>query len=303
MSRKLAPFHTPLSKELGLKYPIVSAPMFLVSNADMLVEASKVGILGAMPALNARTHEDFRNLLEDVNARAKGPYAINLMIKFDGGRLDDDLNACIEHKVPVIITSLGLPTDVVKKAHQHGMLVFHDVINERHAKKVDAIDIDGIIAVAYGAGGHAGLLNPFVLAPYLRDRVKAPIILSGCINGGRQVLASLSLGAQLAYVGTRFIATTESGAQEDFKEMMLSHGPEDLVYSDEVSGTKANWLKASYDKFKEALARGEKVNRWKDVYSSGQGVGLIGGVKPLKEVVEDMVAEYWDAYDALPKAE
>jgi nitronate monooxygenase len=206
-------FSTPLSRRLGLRYPIVASPMFIISNREMLVACAEAGILGAMPSLNARTIEAFEDDLRWVRERTDKPFAINVTIGLTAPeRLEQDVAKCFEYEVPVMITSYGNPTRIVQEAHARGVTVFHDVINLRHAKKAEAAGVDAIIGVSQGAGGHAGTINPYVLIPFLRENVGVPIIAAGCISGGEQVAAALSLGAELAYMGTRFIASTECGA-------------------------------------------------------------------------------------------
>ena len=204
---------TALSRRLGLRYPFVSAPMFLISNKEMLLAGAQAGILACMPSLNARTNEQLRADLSWIRARTDKPIGINLTLGLTPPeRIEADLAACLEFDVPVILTSYGNPAEIVKRAHEKNRLVFHDVITLAHGKKAVSVGVDAIIAVAAGAGGHAGRISPFVLVPWLAEELKVPIIAAGCISDGRQVVASLSLGAQLCYLGTRFIASTECGA-------------------------------------------------------------------------------------------
>jgi nitronate monooxygenase len=292
--------HTPLSRKLGLKYPFVAAPMFLISNREMVLACAQAGILGSMPSLNARTPEKFAEDLAWIRARTDKPFAINLTLGLTPPeRLEADMAACIEHKVPVLLTSYGNPTDFVRRGHAHGMTVFHDVITLAHAKKAVAAGVDGIIAVAAGAGGHAGRISPYVLFPWLVEELNIPILAAGCISTGKQVVASLSLGAQLCYIGTRFIASTECGAQDAYKEMVVSSGPEDIVYTDQVSGIHANFLKATVPADFTADRSPEGSKRWRDIWSAGQGVGLIHNVKPVGQIVEDLAREAHDTHAAL----
>ncbi|MEO6952378.1 MAG: nitronate monooxygenase, partial [Polyangia bacterium] len=224
---------TELSRRLGLRYPFVAAPMFLISNKEMIVACAEAGILGSMPSLNARTTEQFKADLEWIRSRTDRPFGINLTIGLTAkDRLEADFQACIDTKVPVLITSYGNPTDLAKRAHAAGMTVFHDVIALAHAKKAEAAGVDAVIAVAAGAGGHAGRISPFVLYPWLKEALSVPIIAAGCITTGQQIVASLSLGAQLCYIGTRFIASTECGAVDAYKQKIVTAGPEDIVYTD-----------------------------------------------------------------------
>jgi nitronate monooxygenase len=291
---------TSLSKKLGLKYPFVAAPMFLISNKEMLLASAEAGILGCMPSLNARTPEKFREDLAWVRSRTDKPIGINLTIGLTPkDRLEADFAACVEFGVPVILTSYGNPTDYVKRAHDAGRLVFHDVITLAHGKKAVAAGVDAIIAVAAGAGGHAGRISPYVLVPWLKEELKVPIIAAGCISDGRQVVASLSLGAELCYLGTRFIASTECGAADAYKQMVVTAGPEDVVYTDAVSGIHANFLKATVPENFSPDRTPEGAKRWKDIWSAGQGVGLIHEVKPMGAIVEDLAREAHDTLKGL----
>ena len=291
---------TPLSKKLGLKYPFVAAPMFLISNKEMLLAGAQAGILACMPSLNARTNEQFRADLAWIRARTDKPIGINLTIGLTPPeRIDSDLTACLEMDVPVIVTSYGNPSEVTKRAHEKGRLVFHDVISLHHGKKAVGAGVDAIIAVGAGAGGHAGRISPFVLVPWLKEELKVPIIAAGCISDGRQVVASLSLGAELCYLGTRFIASTECGAADAYKKMVVDSGPEDVVYTDAVSGIHANFLKATVPENFTADRSPEGAKRWKDIWSAGQGVAQIHDIKPMGAIVEDLAREAHDTLKAL----
>jgi nitronate monooxygenase len=287
---------SPLQKKLGLKHPIVAAPMFLISNKEMIVACAEAGILGSMPSLNARTSEKFREDLAWIRARTDKPFAINLTIGLTAPeRLEADYALCEEFQVPVLLTSYGNPTSWVKRAHGKGMLVFHDVISLHHGQKAVAAGVDGIIAVGAGAGGHAGRISPFVLVPWLKEALQVPILAAGCISDGRQVVASLALGAELVYVGTRFIASTECGAVDKYKQMVVDAGPEDVVYTDQVSGIHANFLKATLPEGDFAADRSpDGAKRWRDIWSAGQGVGLIHDVKPIGQIVEQIMREAHD---------
>jgi nitronate monooxygenase len=291
---------TPLSKKLGLRYPLVAAPMFLISNKEMLVACAEAGILGCMPSLNARTSEQFTADLAWVRARTDKPFGINLTIGLTAPeRLEADFAAIIEHRVPVLITSYGNPTEYVKRAHAHGITVFHDVISLQHAKKAAAAKVDGLIAVAAGAGGHAGRISPYVLYPWLKKETGLPIIAAGCITDGSQVVASLSLGAELCYLGTRFIASTECGASEAYKQKVVAIGPEDLEYTDQVSGIHANFIRDTIPQGFSPDRSPEGSKRWKDVWSAGQGVGLIDSVQPISAIVEALAREAHDVFARL----
>jgi nitronate monooxygenase len=302
---------TALADKLGLRYPIVAAPMFLVSNKEMIVAAAEAGILGSMPSLNLRTREEFRAALSWIRAKTDRPFGINLTIKLtDPERLQHDLETCIEFQVPVIITSYGNPTEFARRAHEKGAIVFHDVIHLKHALKAQESGADAIIGVASGAGGHAGTTSPYVLYPYLREHLRVPVIAAGCIATGRQMAASLALGAELVYMGTRFIASAEAGASPEYKKAVVDGSPEDIVYTDSVSGVHANFLRETVPGFRTAdreaaqkqLQQGE-AKKWRDIWSAGQGIALAKEIKPMGAIVEDLVREYVDAVRALPGLE
>jgi nitronate monooxygenase len=294
-------FSTPLSRRLGLKYPIVAAPMFLVSNADMLVACAEAGILGSMPSLNARTAEAFEAVLQDVRSRTDRPFAINLTIGLtDPARLARDVDACLRYDVPVLITSYGNPSAIVQAAKAAGRFVMHDVIQLQHARKAVAAGVDAIIGVSQGAGGHAGTVNPYVLVPWLRQNLPVPVVAAGCISGGEQLAAAFALGAELAYVGTRFVACTESSASDEYKQLVVSSTHDDVVYTDQVSGIHANFLRQTLpDATGPGSRDGDAPKRWKDIWSAGQGVSLVREVKPIAAIVEDLVREYHDTVSRL----
>jgi len=290
---------TPLMQKLGLKYPFVSAPMFIISNKEMIVAAAEAGILGCMPSLNARTAEKLREDLTWIRQKTDRAFGINITIGLTSPeRVEADMKLCLEFEVPVILTSYGNPTALVKVAHEHKRLVFHDVITLAHGKKAVSAGVDGIIAVSAGAGGHAGRISPYVLIPWLREELKVPILAAGCISDGRQVVASLSLGAELCYIGTRFIASAECGAVDAYKDAVVKAGPEDIVYTDAVSGIHASFLKQTVPEGFTPDRSPEGAKRWKDIWSAGQGVGLVHAVKPMGEIVEDLAREAHDTLAA-----
>jgi nitronate monooxygenase len=291
---------TSLSRKLGLRYPFVAAPMFLISNREMIVACADAGVLGCMPSLNCRTKEKLREDLEWIRARTDKAFGINLTLGLTPKeRIEDDFALCMEFEVPVLLTSYGNPTDIVRRAHEHKRLVFHDVIGLSHGKKAVTAGVDGIIAVGAGAGGHAGLISPFVLVPWLKAELGVPILAAGCISDGRQVAASLCLGAELCYIGTRFIASTECGASQAYKDKVVAAGPEDIVYTDAVSGIHANFIKDTVPANFSPDRSPEGAKRWKDIWSAGQGVGLVQAVKPIGQIVEDLAREAHDALAAL----
>ncbi|MCW5828289.1 MAG: nitronate monooxygenase [Deltaproteobacteria bacterium] len=290
---------TEITRMLGMQVPIIGAPMFLVSRVELVAAVTNAGGLGAFPSLNYRTHEEFRQALSEIKAKVGNkPFGVNLIVKgmgpLENPRLFQDMDACIEEKVALIITSLGNPAQVVEKARKVGTRVFCDVINLKHAMKVKDAGADALIAVTAGAGGHAGAISPLVLVPYLREKTGLPVVAAGGIATGAQIAAALALGAGAAYVGTRFIATPESDAPQEFKEMIIACGPDDIIYSNKVSGVWGNFLKPSYD------ANFGKGNAWKDVWSAGQNVGLIDDISPAGEVVSRMMREYAAAVKQVP---
>ena len=290
-------FSTSLSTRLGLRYPIVAAPMFLISGREMIVACAEAGILGVMPTLNARTVEQLREDLAWIRSRTDRPFGMNMTIGLtDTDRLQADVELLMEFRVPVWVTSYGDPTAFVEYAHRAGATVFHDVVNLHHAQKAQSAGVDAIIGVAAGAGGHAGRISPYALVPYLASQLDVPIIAAGCISTGKQLLASFALGAELCYLGTRFIVAEECRAPAAYKAMVAAAGPEDIVYTDEVSGIHANFLKDTLPQDAEAPT----ARRWKDIWSAGHGVAEVTKVQPVADIVEDLVREYHDALHALP---
>ncbi|MDB5099685.1 MAG: 2-nitropropane dioxygenase [Cyanobacteria bacterium RYN_339] len=285
---------------LGIRYPLIAAPMFLVSNADMMVEVGEAGALGAMPALNLRSTDEFRETVREIKRRTNAPFGVNLIL-LNNPRIEDDLKVCLEEQVPLIITSLGNPTELIAAAHGKGVRVFCDVINLKHAQKAHAAGADALIAVSAGAGGHAGPVSPFVLIPWLSAELKTPVVAAGGIANGANVAAALALGADAAYLGTRFIASQEAPVEEAFKLAICQASPEDLEFTPEVTGHHANFLKESLEKFRAAKREGgTEIKRWRDVWSAGQTVGLITQVKPCREIVADLMSEYHAARASLP---
>jgi nitronate monooxygenase len=270
--------------------------MFIVSNKEMIVAAANAGILGAMPSLNARTPEGFEQDLEWIRARTDKPFAINLTIGLTApARLARDVELCFQYEVPVLLTSYGDPTRIVQEARARNVTVFHDVIQLQHARKAVSAGVDGIIAVSHGAGGHAGRVNPFVLVPWLGAELGVPIIAAGCITGGKQVAAALALGAELAYIGTRFIASEECGADRAYKQLIIDSTHDNIVYTDKVSGIHANFLEQTLPKDNAAERTPEGAKKWRDIWSAGQGVTLIHEVQPMEVIVEQIVREFHDA--------
>lgn len=276
-----------------LRLPVVAAPLFLVSGPDLVIAACRSGVLGTFPALNQRSTEGLRSWLTQIDEALTpedSPYAVNLIVHHSNARLAADLEAVVEHRVPVVITSLGAVPDVVEAVHAYGGVVLHDVTTLRHAQKAAEAGVDGLILVSAGAGGHAGTLNPFALMASVRPWFGGIIALAGGITSGADVLAARAMGADLAYMGTRFIATQESLASPEYRQGVVDAGAADIVYTPEVSSIPANFLAAS-------LAAAEEKERdeytaWRDIWSAGHGVAGIHDVPSVAALVERLSAEY-----------
>jgi len=296
------------------KLPIIVAPMFLVSGPELVTACCRSGIVGTFPALNQRTSEGFAqwlNTIEDNLAEVKHPgYGVNLIVHKTNPRLQADLEICAQHKVPLIITSLGAVKELVDTVHSYGGKVFHDVTNLRHAQKAADAGVDGLIAVSAGAGGHAGTLHPFALLGESRKFFSGTLVLSGALSTGADVAAAIAAGADYAYLGTRFICTDESRAVDEYKNMIEEAAAKDIVYTDKVSGVPANFLQASLasaqaeeehpdgkaiDFGKELLAPENDAKAWRDIWSAGHGVGNIHNTLPVNTLVNDLARDYHSA--------
>jgi len=300
----------PASLEQRLRLPVVAAPMFLISNPGLVLACCGSGVVGSFPALNQRDSAGFKAWLEEIEAglaqlQAPAPYAVNLIVHPTNPRLQADLALCVEHRVPIVITSLGAVKELVDAVHSYGGLVFHDVTTRRHAEKAAEAGVDGLIAVAAGAGGHAGTWSPFALVAEIRQFFDKTLLLAGCINHGHEVLAAQLLGADLAYMGTRFIATQESHAQDAYKQMLLGAHAADIVHTPAVSGIPASFLRPSLERagydmaaLKNATEQGklkpidDEAKAWKTVWSAGQGVGDIHDLPAATALIERLHGEY-----------
>lgn len=293
----------------ALRLPVVAAPMFLVSEPALVTACCRAGVLGTFPALNQRTTEGFSAWLTQIeSARRPGdaPYAVNLIVHGSNPRLQADLGQVVAHRVPVVITSLGAVSAVVEAVHSYGGLVLHDVTTQRHARKAAQAGVDGLILVCGGAGGHAGTLNPFALMAAVRPWFEGLILLAGGLSSGADVLAAQAMGADLAYLGTRFIATTEAGASSAYKQMLVQADAADVVYTPAVSSIPANFLRASLTSAGiDPDAEGGPVDlshlsqpdeaqakAWRDIWSAGQGVQAITDVPSVAALVDRLEAEY-----------
>jgi nitronate monooxygenase len=312
----------PLPRQLAgrLRVPAVAAPMFLVSGPDLVVECCRAGVLGTFPALNERTSAGFEAWLTTIEERlarseAAGerpaPYGVNLIVHKTNPRLDPDLALCVKHRVPVVITSLGCNAEVIAAIQGYGGIVFHDVISRKQAEKAAARGVDGIVCVSAGAGGHAGTINPFALVTDVRRVFEGTILLGGCINTGAQVAAARLMGADLAYIGTRFIATTESLAADAYKAMLIASDSSDVIYTSSISGIAGNFLtqsliKAGVDLSKtrehvdvadELMDSGAKA--WKTIWTAGHGIAGIDEVPSTRDLCQRLVQEFDAAADLL----
>ncbi|MGB3795050.1 MAG: nitronate monooxygenase [Alteraurantiacibacter sp.] len=274
--------------------------MFLVSGPDLVVETCKADLCGTFPALNQRTTQGFDEWLCEIEERLNdddAPYGVNLIVHGSNPRVEADLEVCIKHKVPLIITSLGAVPDLVKAVHSYGGLVFHDVIQRRHAEKAAEADVDGIIAVAAGAGGHAGTFSPFALTSEIREFWDGALILSGSMSHGGHIAAAQMMGADYGYFGSHFIAAAESMAPQDQKDMMIGASAKDISYTDRVTGVGANFLTPSLDAATLHDAPGkmslnEEAKAWKTIWSSGHGTGAVREVRKTKDICEQLISEY-----------
>ena len=296
----------PASLQKGLKLPVIAAPMFLVSGPDLVVECCNSGVIGTFPSLNQRTTEGYREWLHDIKARLTpdaAAFGVNHIVHPTNPRLMADMMVSVEEKVPLIITSLGAVRDVVEAVHGYGGVVFHDIANVRHARKAAQAGVDGLILVANGAGGHAGVVNPFALVEEVRSFFDGTIILSGCLSTGRDVAAATMMGADFAYMGTRFISTTESQAQAEYKQMIVEAGASDITYTPAVSGIPANFLTPSLVANgidpktlpEHKLDMADEAKAWKTVWSAGQGAGGVHDVLPTAQLVGRLRDEYAEA--------
>lgn len=305
----------------NLEMPIVAAPMFIVSGPDLVIAQCKAGIVGSFPALNARPAEELEKWIvrikleleqyqKDNPDKKVAPFAVNQICHPSNNRLEHDTEICRKHEVPIIITSLQANQDVYDATHSYGGIILHDVVNIRHSKKALSMGADGLIAVCAGAGGHAGRLSPFALIPEIRQFHDGPLLLSGSIATGGSVAAALAIGADLAYIGTRFIACKEANAEEGYKQEIIDSAGEDIVYSSLFTGVHGNYLKGSIEKAgldpnnlpsadKKSMNFGSGGNTeakaWKDIWGAGQGVGSVHDAPSMQDIVDQFAVEYAQA--------
>ena len=315
------PIHKHIEENISI--PVIGAPLFLVSGPDLVIAQCKAGVIGSFPALNARPQHVLDEWIvriktelaeyQEQNPDAKvAPFAVNQICHGSNDRLMQDMETCVKHEVPIIITSLRPPAEVVEAAHSYGGLVYHDVISVRHAKKAAEQGVDGLILVCAGAGGHAGALSPFALLREVKKWFGGTLILSGSIGDGHAVASAIALGADFAYLGTRFIATEEANADQEYKRMLEASAAEDIVYSSLFTGVHGNYLKPSIknagldpdnlpDADKSSMNFGSGGNTdskaWKDIWGSGQGIGAIKDSPSVAELVGRIKSEYESAFN------
>lgn len=299
----------------NLSLPLIASPLFIISNPDLVIAQCKAGVIGSFPALNARPAEMLEQWLirittelHDYNKthpdKPAAPFAVNQIVHASNDRLQHDLDLCVKYQVPVIITSLGARADLNEAVHNYGGITLHDIINNRFAHKAIEKGADGLIAVAAGAGGHAGTLSPFALLQEIRQWFDGPLVLSGAIATGNAILAAEAAGADLAYIGSAFIATVEANAPQGYKQMIVDSHADDIVYTNLITGVHGNYLKPSLvnagldpdnlpvsDPSKMSFASGSK-KAWKDIWGSGQGIGAVESVLPAAELIERLKREY-----------
>ena len=305
----------------SLNLPLIAAPLFLISGPKLVIECCKNGIVGTFPALNQRTSEGFEewvvqikqelDAFEKNTGKKAAPFGVNLIVHPTNIRVKADLDICVKHKVPLVITSLGAIADIVNEVHGYGGLVYHDIIKKRHAEKASQAGVDGLIVVAAGAGGHAGTLHPIPLINEVKKVFDKKIVLSGCLSTGRDIASAIQMGADMAYMGTRFINVEESLADEEYKKMIMDSGAEDIVYTAAVSGVNANFLRPSLEAMgiteerwsenkkidfgSELDALSEEAKAWKTIWSAGQGVTSIKDNVRISDLIGKLKSEFLDA--------
>jgi nitronate monooxygenase len=315
----------PVQLENRLRIPLIASPMFFASGLELVMESCKAGIVGTFPALNQRTSEGFEAWLIEIktslaawekqSGKQAAPFGVNLVVHKSNPRWQADLTICVKHKVPLVITSLGAVADLVDAVHNYGGLVFHDVVNARHGKKAAGAGVDGIIAVCNGAGGHAGTTNPFALVAEIRQFFDKTVILAGSLSHGKDVATAQMMGADMAYMGTLFLATTEANVTDDYQDMMINSNASDILYTPKISGVNASFMRQSVVDagidptdltpkseldFGDELDVGNKTQSnkkkaWRDIWSAGQGVGSIDKVLNTADLVDNLVNEYHGA--------
>ncbi|MEP1472869.1 MAG: nitronate monooxygenase family protein [Halieaceae bacterium] len=308
----------PASLTDRLRLPVVAAPLFIISNPDLVIAQCKAGVVGSFPALNARPAEELDRWLDRITTELarhdeeypdapSAPFAVNQIVHGSNDRLQHDMDMCVKYKVPIVITSLGAKEFVNEAVHSYGGLVFHDVISNRFARKAIEKGADGLIAVAAGAGGHAGTLSPFALVQEIREWFDGPLLLSGAISSGQAVLGAQAMGADLGYIGSAFIATQEANAEQGYKQAIVDNAAGDIVYSNLFTGVHGNYLRPSIqaagldpdnlpESNPEAMNFGSggdsDSKAWKDIWGCGQGIGAVKDILTTAQLVDRLTAEY-----------
>ena len=304
----------------GATIPVIAAPMFLVSGPELVIECCKNGVVGTFPALNERTSEGFEQWLitikealseyEKTTGKKAAPFGVNLIVHPTNTRLQKDVEICVKHKVPLVITSLGAISILVNAIHSYGGLVYHDIVKKRHAEKAAEAGVDGLILVSAGAGGHAGTINPMALIKDVRKVFEKTIVVAGAISTGMDIASVLQMGADMAYMGTRFINTTESRAQEEYKEMIVNSTSDKIIHTAAVSGIPANFMEASLEaagikpedykkegKLDPGLDMNSEAKAWKTIWSAGHGVSAIDDVPSTEQLIDRLKAELVEAME------
>jgi len=322
---------TDFTRMMGIQYPIIGAPMFLVSNVEMVVAISEAGGIGTFPALNYRPLDAYKKALSDIRAKTKKPIGVNIIVNKTNTRQSDDLRLALDHGVELLITSLGNPKQVILEAHKNGAKVICDVTNLEHALKVQEMGADGVIAVSSGAGGHAGPLSPFALIPWLKSKLQIPVIAAGGVANGQTMAAAFALGASAVSVGTRFIASREAVVEQAYKEAIVKSSPEDIVMTERISGTPVAVIKTPYIEKRslelplylkflkqskltkkyvmpfihytgmKTMEKAAAGPTWKTVWSAGQSVGLVEDILPCHAILQKFIREYQEVLQAMPK--
>ncbi len=300
--------------------PVIASPLFIISNPDLVIAQCQAGVVGSFPSLNARTADIFETWLQDISEATKGegcaPFAVNLIVHKSNNRLEEDLALCEKYRVPIVITSLGANEDVNRRITSYGGIVLHDIINNRFAKKAIEKGATGLIAVAAGAGGHAGALSPFALIQEIREWFDGPLILSGSIANGHAVLSAQAMGADMAYIGSAFIATEEANADPKYKEALVQYAANDIVYTNLFTGVHGNYLAPSIEaagldpqnlpesdpsKMNFGSGGNQESKAWKDIWGCGQGIGAVTDVVSAGDLVGRIRSEYIAATERLNK--
>lgn len=322
---------TSFTEMMKIQYPIIGAPMFLVSNADMVVAISEAGGIGTMPSLNFRPEAKYAEALKEIKSRTKKPIGVNIIVNKSNTRATSDLKASLDNGVELFITSLGSPKEVIQEAHKNGAKVICDVVNLEHAKKVQDLGADGVIAVSTGAGGHAGPISPIVLVSWLQKKLDIPVIAAGGIADGATMASMITLGASAVSIGTRFIASKEAQIEQGYKDAIVNSTPEDIVMTTRLSGTPAAVIRTPYiDKIgldlpwylkvlkdqkmtkkyivplihflgSKALEEAATGPSWKTVWSAGQSVGLIEDILSCEDIMKKLVREYEECLAKAPR--